>query len=152
MLPYYGHSVECLELIGTGEQGKMAALIQLTSRSPGMSIPTRLTRTFEPLKVPSCTGPIVAGRPMFRRESGSVHISGKICRAPHISVSSRRHSWNAWFVGMGVVVRIYTCVEYGSLQRRFVDSRYPGAQPATPSHRFVGLERSFDSLSHEGDC
>ena len=119
-----------------------------TSRSPAKFIPTRLIRTFKPLKVPSHAWSIAAGGPTFRRESGSAHDFGKISRAPHRSVSSCRHSWNAWLVGTGM--RTYTGVEYKYLLRRFEDSRYPGTLRATPNHHFAGLERSFGTLPHEG--
>ena len=53
--------------------------------SPGYIL-TRLTRTLEPLNVPSYTHP--------RSDSESVHDFGSTCLKPHIFLSSRKDSLN----------------------------------------------------------
>lgn len=104
-----------LKLVGTGKRGNVVmptqrTFLALCGSSSEYSF-ARLIRTFEPLKVPSRAWPI------FRRESGSVHDSGKISRVPHISLSSCRSSWNAWLVGSEIPARTYGGVGYRSSLR-----------------------------------
>jgi len=140
-----------VELTRIEQQGNMLELIQHTWFAFRWSftrcVITCLIRTLEPFQVPSRKRPIQV---IFRRETGSVYDLGKIWRALHISLSSWSNPWNASLVGTGIAVRIYTGVEYRSLPKLSEDSRYPGDQRAKPNHRVAGLERSFETLPHEG--
>ena len=117
--------------------------------SPSAYTTTRLIRTLEPSRVPSYTRPEASGWPSSGRRPGSAHDFGNISLAPHIVLSSCKHSRNAGFVWSGTPMRTYAGVEHG-VERRFENSRYASTRLAMTNPPLEGLEQRFDTRSRGG--
>ena len=100
---------ECLSTEGT--YGRARTSLAFCWSPPGHTL-TRLMRTFNPSKVPSYTHP--------RRDSGTVHDSGRTSLTPHIFLRSCSDRRNKTLVRSEMSVRIWNSVELSATKEEVV--------------------------------
>ena len=133
MFPCRGLFAEVLSCVNGDKPEKrrwqkytLAVVCSTSSRHTRM----RLTQTFEPLKLPSCTSqepPNVDGVGLISRGGGGRKYDlGRIPLAPHILLSSRRHFRETWLERSGRL-RAYAGLseEREGTARQRTSSRYP---------------------------